>query len=190
MLRTINRWILRVCGWRIDHPFPDIDRCVIVAAPHTSNWDFIWFVFAHWALGIRVHWLGKHTIFVGPVGWIFRRMGGVSVDRTSSQDLVSQLAAELNRAPKMLLALAPEGTRSHVDHWHSGFYHVARAADVPLVLASLDYPRKMVGIGPVIELTGDVAADMDRLRSYYADKVGCRPDCKGPVRLRSEGSES
>ena len=190
MFAALNRLILRIFGWRAVGPFPDIDRCVLVAAPHTSNWDFAGFVFAHWALGMQVRWLGKHTIFVGPVGWVFRKMGGLPVDRRGSHDLVAQLSEEMEASGKMHLALSPEGTRRRTEHWHAGFYHVAMGTGVPLVLASIDYPGKVVAIGPIIELTGDVTADMDRVRAFYADKVGHTPENQGPIRLRSEESES
>lgn len=138
------------------------------------------------AFGVRLSWAGKSTLFRGPLGWIARRLGGIAVDRTAPQDLVSQLVASFRSREKLGLVIAPSGTRSRTDYWKSGFYHLARAANVPVVLAVLDYGKKEGGFGPTIHVTGDVRADMDRIRAFYAGATPRRPENLGPIRLRSE----
>ena len=177
-------WLLDLWGWRLDDCRPPTDSYVIIAAPHTSNWDFPVGILAKWALGLDFKWLGKHTLFRPPYGWFFRALGGIPVDRRQRDNLSRQMAAYFASHPGTVLALTPEGTRSWTPYWKSGFYHIARQAGVPVALGHLDFGRKRVGIGGYIELSGDCQRDMQRIADYYASVTGKRPEKQGPVRLR------
>ena len=180
------RWVLRCAGWRVVGTAPKIPRCVLVFAPHTSNWDFPLLLLARSALGLRASYLGKHTLFRPPFGWVFRLLGGIPVERGESHHLVSQIAAEFEARPHLWLAMAPEGTRKKTDHWKSGFYRIALAAGVPVVLAYIDASQKECGLGVPFELSGDVDRDLDRIREFYAGKRGTYPELAGDIRLKGE----
>ena len=183
----LGRMILGAFGWKtVGGPPADCPKYVLVAAPHTSNWDFPFTVATFWKLRVKLHWVGKRTLFKPPFGGFFRALGGISVDRRSSQNLVQQLAARFAEAEHLVVAVPVEGTRQRQEYWKSGFYHIALAANVPVVLGSLDFPNKLAILGPAIHLTGDMKADMDRIRAFYADKTGKHPEWFGPVRLKDE----
>jgi 1-acyl-sn-glycerol-3-phosphate acyltransferase len=175
--------VLALCGWRVRFLQPMPTHCVVVVYPHTSNWDFPIGLLAKWQLGVPFRFIGKHTLFAGPLGPLMRRWGGIPLDRRESSGNIEKLAARFREEPDFRLSIAPEGTRSRTGHWKSGFYHIARAADVPLALAFIDYSRREVGVGAYLQTTGDVAADMARIASFYADMVGKRPDLASPVRM-------
>jgi len=175
---------LRLTGWELAGRAPDVARCVVIFAPHTSNWDFPILLLVRWAFGMRVHYLGKHTLFRAPFGWFFRLTGGIPVDRTEPHQLVLRTAQRFAERDELWLAIAPEGTRQRTDHWKSGFYHLALAARVPVLLAFIDARRRQCGLGPLIELSGDVERDLERLRSFYADKQGIRPELTSELRFQ------
>jgi 1-acyl-sn-glycerol-3-phosphate acyltransferase len=187
-------WVLRQCGrlwlwaagWEVVGARPSVPRAVFVAAPHTSNWDMPFMTAVAWAMDMKLYWMGKHTLFRGVWGGFFRWFGGIPVDRRASQDTVRQVGAVLRGADQMFLAVAPEGTRSLREHWRSGFYHIAREAQVPIACGFLDFRRKRGGVGPVFETTGDPALDMERLRSFYVGIDGAHPELQGPIRLQLE----
>jgi 1-acyl-sn-glycerol-3-phosphate acyltransferase len=179
--------LVRLAGWRIEGTIPPIDKGVLIFVPHTSNWDFVVSMPLLLSQGIELSWIGKHTLFQVPVlGRALRALGGVPVERHKRQDLVEQLAGMLAAAPRMVLGLAPEGTRSRAEHWKSGFYHIALAAGVPIYPGYLDYRRKVGGVGPALHPSGDIRRDMDRLRGFYAGVTARYPEHFGPVRLREE----
>jgi 1-acyl-sn-glycerol-3-phosphate acyltransferase len=161
-------------------------RCVLIAAPHTSNWDLAYLLAISWVVGVRVSWMGKHTLFRGPMGPVMRALGGVPVRRDRRNDLVAQMTAAFAQHPSLVLTVPAEGTRSYAPRWKSGFYRIAQAAEVPIVLGFLDYARRRGGFGPTISPSGDVKRDMDRIRAFYADKVARHPDCFGPIELAAE----
>ena len=178
--------VLRLCGWQVRGVAPDLDQCVVIAAPHTSNWDFVWMKLMAWSLNWDFNWLGKHTLFKGPAGPIMRAWGGVPVDRRGKQDLVSQVVERFDRGEKLSLAIPAEGTRGRSEHWRSGFYHIARGAKVPIVLSFLDYGSRTGGVGPAM-LTGDSASeDMDKIRAFYNSMSGKFPELSGPIQLKEE----
>ena len=146
--RIVGRALMRVTGWRFVGEFPDVPRFVCLVAPHTSNWDFFVALAAKWALGLGATWIGKNSIFRWPVAGFLRRIGGVPVDRNSPHGVVHQMVDAFATAPRMVFVLAPEGTRKRVEHWRSGYWHVAHEARVPIVPVGLDYARKTVVIGP------------------------------------------
>lgn len=173
--RTRCHRLLRRLGWRIEGALPDVPKCVLIGAPHTSNWDFVLTMLIIPALGVRIHWIGKHTIFRPPFGGLLRRLGGIPVDRNRSQGVVSQLADAFRQRERLVVAIAPEGTRQKVDRWKLGFYHIALLAEVPIVPASLDYRRKVLAIHPPYTPTGDPAADLRAIRAHYDGVVGRHP---------------
>jgi len=178
---------LRMVGWRVEGEAPPHQHCVLIAAPHTSNVDFPLMMAISLKLGMRISWMGKHTLFEPPFGPLMLRLGGVPIERSKRHNLVQQMADRLRpEAPPFTLVIPAEGTRAFTTHWKSGFYHIAREANVPIVLAYLDYARKVGGIGPSIYPTGDVRADMAKIRAFYETKGALRADRFGPIRLREE----
>ncbi|HET8539179.1 MAG TPA: lysophospholipid acyltransferase family protein [Anaeromyxobacter sp.] len=183
-----RRWarrLLALAGWRVRVVLPPGPRCVIAVYPHTSNWDFVVGYLAKLACGLPVHFVGKHTLFRPPFGAILRRMGGIPVDRRAAAGLVPQLVREMRARPWMWLAIAPEGTRSYVDHWKSGFHRLAVEAKVPIGLAFIDWRRRVVGLETYVDPTGDEAADLARIRAAYEGKAGKRPELAGAIRFRA-----
>jgi 1-acyl-sn-glycerol-3-phosphate acyltransferase len=179
LTRGAARALLRLCGWRMTGALPDVPRMVIIAAPHTSNWDFVLGVLCMYACGFRVSFLGKDTLFRGPLGWFMRWLGGHPVDRSSPRGVVEQTVQAIQAAPQFILALAPEGTRQRVIEWRTGFYRVAEAAGLPVVLGYFDYGRKEVGFGPIMTPSGNLEADMAEIQTFYRGKRGRRPELFG-----------
>lgn len=157
----------RLRGWKV-HGAPPVDgRCVIIAAPHTSNWDFLYFIGLTEDIGIQPHFMAKDSLFRWPMGKFMRDMGGVPVVRSSRQNVVDTMAAEFARRDRFMLTIAPEGTRGKVGQWRTGFYHIAMKAGVPLVVGMMDYGTKTGGLGPAIWPTGDYDADMAKIFEFY-----------------------
>jgi len=166
---------------------PQIDKAVCIVAPHTTNWDFVFLVAYKFVHKIKVRWIGKDSMFKWPFGWFFRMLGGVPIDRSSPQNAVQQIANTFDHSERMLFALSPEGTRSYTDHWKSGFYHIAKAAKVPILMAYIDYKGKRLGIHhEMLWLSSDMKADMDRIRAFYGDKLGKYPEKMSWVVLKGE----
>jgi 1-acyl-sn-glycerol-3-phosphate acyltransferase len=186
LTRQIATLLLRLAGWKPEGERPASRRFVLIAAPHTSNWDLPLLLLFAQVYGVRVNWMGKHTLFVGPMGWVMRKLGGVPVRRNRSNSLVAQMAEVIEASPRIGLTVPAEGTRSYTTHWKSGFYHIAREANVPVVLGFLDYARKRGGLGPELVLTGDVREDMSEIRAFYADKQGRYPEKTGEILLKEE----
>jgi 1-acyl-sn-glycerol-3-phosphate acyltransferase len=186
MLRWIAKAFLALTGWRAEGERPVARRCVVIAAPHTSNWDLAFLLAFAAVFRVKLRFMAKHTLFRGPMGAAMRAVGGVPVRRDRRGDMVEQMAQLLNESREMALTIPPEGTRGYVAHWKSGFYHIARRAEVPIVLSYLDYARRRGGFGPAILPTGDIGQDMDEIRAFYSDKRGLHPDLFGEVRLKEE----
>lgn len=172
----IARYLLRKLGWKAEGRIPGLSRYVIIAAPHTSNWDFIYTVLIGAVFGLRVSIMAKKELFRWPVGWFFRMTGCFPVDRGRAGNTVDQLVRRFEASDDLVLVMSPAGTRRKVACWRSGFYHIARGAGVPVVLGYLDYARKAGGIGPVVHLTGDMAADMVEIRAFYNGVTGKNPE--------------
>jgi 1-acyl-sn-glycerol-3-phosphate acyltransferase len=186
MRRWLSVWFLKLAGWAPEGARPTEPRFVLIAAPHTSNWDLAFLLAMAGVFDVKLRWMGKHALFHWPMGWFLRKAGGVPVVRHRTGNMVEQMAEVLRNADALALVVPAEGTRAYVPHWKSGFYHIARAAGVPIVMSYLDYSRKRGGFGPALLPTGDVRADMDAIREFYADKVGRFPDQFGAVRLKEE----
>lgn len=180
-LARIARGALTVAGWRLTTEPPTVARCVIAAAPHTSIWDvpLMLAVAVGWDLELR--WLGKRELFTGPAGRIFARLGGLAVDRARPDGRVAQLAAMFAKRDVLRLLIAPEGTKAWRPGWRSGFYRIAEQAGVPIVPARLDYGTRTMAFGEPFHPSGDVDADMDRLRAFFAGAVGGHPERSGPI---------
>ena len=178
------RLLLRSLGWRsVFMPLPS-PKGIIVVYPHTSNWDFIIGVLFMIRTELPARWMGKDTLFRWPFRRLLLRIGGIPVNRRERSGFVDALLAEFARNDHMWLAVAPEGTRSRTDHWKSGFYRIALAANLSIGLGYIDYATRTVGIDTYLGLTGDPSRDFDRIRAFYADKRGRRPENEGDIRLR------
>ncbi|HSP06655.1 MAG TPA: lysophospholipid acyltransferase family protein [Acidobacteriota bacterium] len=174
--RLLGSGVLRIMGWRIRGEFPEVSKCVAIAAPHTSNWDFIVGMAAKLKLNLSASWLGKHTIFFWPLGILLKWLGGIPVDRASARGVVDGVAELFRRRKAMILALSPEGTRKRVEKWKTGFYRIALTAGVPIVLVSLDYATRTVEIGPLMNPSGDLAKDLQEIGKYFSASRGRYPD--------------
>lgn len=176
ILNTLLRWVsvvvLRIIGWRREGQAPDIPKYVLIAAPHTTNWDLPMALLLAFACRIKVYWMGKDSIFRWPFGGFFQWLGGIPVDRSKSHGMVGQLVQAFRENERFVLVMSPEGTRKSVLYWKSGFYHIAMGANVPIVLGYIDYGRKAGGIGPVITPIGEIDADMEKFRTFYANVTG------------------
>ena len=159
---------------------------ILVGAPHTSNWDFVTMLLVMWHDGAHPRVLVKQELFKGPLSWLLKAFGGVPLDRTNPGELVSGLLAEAGTGEPFRLILAAEGTRSQGEYWKSGFYRIAQQTGLPVVLAFFDPPTKTMGFGPAFHPSGDVKADMDLVRAFYADKHGIKPENATVPRLRDE----
>lgn len=179
--QRLARVVLKLCGWAVETPAPAAPKYVLVVAPHTSNWDFPWGYLGKTVLGLHVHWVGKHTLFRWPFGRLARWLGGIPVDRRARHNAIEQLAAVFEQRQHLVLAITPEGTRAYTKSWKSGFYYTALAAKVPLALAYIDYSRKVMGIDTPFYPSGDLEADMQRIREFYADKAGRYPEKAGEI---------
>lgn len=180
---TLSRWRL------VTSPAPTRPT-VLIGAPHTSNWDFVLMLAISWRLGIDVRWLGKDSLFHGWRGPVMRRLGGIPVDRRNPQSVVADVVARIRGGEVFGLVVTPEGTRGSGSHWKSGFYRIARDTGMPVTLGYVDRTTMTTGLGVTLDLTGDVAADMDRIRAFYADKAGLRPHLRTEPRLRDEDGTS
>jgi 1-acyl-sn-glycerol-3-phosphate acyltransferase len=185
---ALAKAFLRLTGWAIEGARPIPRGFVLIAAPHTTNWDLVYLLAHAWAFGISPSWMGKHTLFRGPLGTVMRWLGGVPVERSRAGGLVAQMALAFERKPDLVLTVPPEGTRARAAHWKSGFYQIARAARVPIVMGYLDYERRRGGLGPLLVPGDDLRADMDAIRAFYADKRGKYPARFGEVRLAEESA--
>lgn len=183
----LGKIFLKLFGWRVEGDIPaDVPKAIFIASPHTSNWDGVIMVAIAWRLRVRLSFLAKKELLGPGVGWLMRWFGAVPVNRSKSSNTVQSAVDLFAEREGMYLAVPPSGTRSKRDHWKSGFYHIARGADVPLLCGFLDFKRKVGGIGPVLTLTGDIPADMDRVRAFYDPIIGKYPDKTSTIILREE----
>lgn len=187
VLTLMARAFLSLTGWTVRNDVPpSVQKCVIVAAPHTSNWDFPYTLAVARMLDMKFYWVGKHTLFKGPLGPIMRALGGIPVDRRKSQNFVQQIAQAMQAADAMAVAMAPEGTRSKTEFWKSGFYYIAREAGVPVVLGFLDFRAKVGGLGPIIDPERSKREVMDDIRAFYDGIEGQRHHLYTSPKLRDE----
>lgn len=174
LLRQLARFILWSIGWRVAGDPPRDGRCVLIGAPHTSNWDFVLMLLAVLSKELDVHWMGKESLFRPPFGGLMRWLGGLSIDRSKPNQMVQQVIDRYRNEAELVVLIPPEGTRSQVERWKTGFYYIAAGAEVPILLGYIDAPRRELGFGPHFHPTGDIERDMPEIRSFYADKRGIR----------------
>ena len=176
---ALSTWLattlMRLTGWRFEGAFPDVPNCVLIVAPHTSNWDFPVGVMAMYALGIRGTFLGKHTLFRFPLGVLMRFLGGVPVDRAAAGDVVGETVRHVQSHPATLIVLSPEGTRSRTTRWKSGFYRIAERAQIPIFPVGFDFPRKTIVFHPLFTVTGEMERDVATLRRLYRAEMARYP---------------
>ena len=189
--RALARAYWAVSRWTLRTEQPPTDRPgILIGAPHTSNWDFVLMLAISTSVGVRVRWLGKHTLFTGLMGPFARALGGIPVDRRDPSLVVDDIVSRVRAGEVFSLVITPEGTRSKGEYWKSGFYRIAREAGMPVTLGYVDRTTMTAGLGPTLELTGDVRADMDLVRAFYADKAGFDPLRRTEPRLREEDRPS
>ena len=188
LLSFLSACTLKVFGWKLAGGLPQRSHLVLIVSPHTSNWDFPVALLFKWKLRLQGNYLGKHTLFRGPLGWFMRATGGTPVIREGNHRVVDQVAQMFRDRSRFWLAIAPSGTRSHTDHWRSGFYRIALAAKVEIMPVRLDFSRKTMTIGEPLMPSGDIAADMDTMRSFFKGALGYRPEQMTPVGLSDEES--
>ena len=188
MLRQLlARAFWALSPWRlVTEPAPQRPS-VIVGAPHTSNWDFVLMLAIAWRLRVPLHWLGKHSLFTSWRGPLMRALGGIPVDRSAPSRVVEEVVARAHAGEVFGLVVTPDGTRGPHTRWRSGFHRIARATAMPVVLGYVDRTTMTTGLGPTLDPTDDLRADMDRIRAFYADKSGYRPSQRVEPRLREEG---
>jgi 1-acyl-sn-glycerol-3-phosphate acyltransferase len=186
LLHIISIAVLRIFGWHRSGKLPNIPKFVMIAAPHTSNWDFPITLALAFAFKMNFNWFGKDSLFRWPFGGIFKWLGGIPINRTKSGDVVTHMIRVFKEKAYMILVIAPEGTRKKVRHWKTGFYHIALGANVPIVLGFLDYVRKAGGFGPTLMPTGNIEYDMEIIRVFYETITGKAPEKSTPAHIHSQ----
>jgi 1-acyl-sn-glycerol-3-phosphate acyltransferase len=187
ILQKLSICILKICGWHREGPPLDIPQFVLIAAPHTSNWDLPIGLAIVLSYKLNFRWLGKDSLFRWPFGAFFKWLGGIPVDRSKSNNVVAQSIQVFRGNEKIIMAVAPEGTRGKAKYWKAGFYHIARGANVPIVMGFLDYARKVGGFGPVLIPTGDIELDLKKIRCFYGNITGKNPDKTTPANIAPPG---
>ena len=176
---ALGRFMMGIRGWRVEGCVPDIPRMVLIVAPHTSNWDFLTGLWVKLAMRMGARFVGKHTLFRWPLGFVMRWLGGVPVDRDAAAGFAEETVRALKESERMTLVIAPEGTRRSTDRWKSSFYRIATAAGVPILPAAFDYPRKTIVFGPLFHPTGDYEKDLAVLQSLYRADMALKPENYG-----------
>jgi len=171
-IRALGLGLYRLAGWKVEGELPASPKFVVIAAPHTSNWDLPFMLGVALHLQVRLRWMGKDTLFKGSFGWFMRLLGGIPIDRAKANNVVAQMIEIYNGAERLAVAIPPEGTRAKVRYWKTGFYNIAHGAGVPIALGFLDYKRKVGGIGMTLATTGDYDADLEIIKKFYAGVTG------------------
>jgi len=182
----IGKALCLLTGWRLVGELPPVSKAVLIAAPHTSNWDIVYSLMCGWSVGVSFHFLIKASHTQGPLGWFIRALNGIPVERDAPQGLVEQTAERFAESDGLLLMVPAAGTRSYRPYWKSGFYWMAKEAGVPISLGFLDYPTKRASLGELLYPSDDLRADMDTIRAFYKGKQGKYPDKVSRILLRSE----
>ncbi|HOP21621.1 MAG TPA: 1-acyl-sn-glycerol-3-phosphate acyltransferase [Gammaproteobacteria bacterium] len=186
MIRKFLLWVLKIFGWKVIINLPDAKRYVVIAAPHTSNWDFPLGLCYIWGAGIPFRYMGKSALFKWPQKYLFKMLGGFPVDRDNKTKLTTKMANFINSQDKIALALAPEGTRSKLEYWRTGFYYIALEAKVPIAMAALNYGKRELGIMKTFMPSGDINADMKIIQNFYKDVKGKYPEKQSPIKIKPQ----
>ncbi len=182
-MKLISRVILKILGWQLDLQLPQAKKYVLIGYPHTSNWDFIFGMLAKWAMGMPLNWVAKRNMFWGPFRPLFIAMGGVPIDRAKTAGFIQKNIELFNSREQFVLGLMPEGTRAKTHTVKTGFYHIASGANVPIALGYLDYQNKKLGVGKVIQPTGDIDKDFQIIKIFYQNIKGCHPENQGELEI-------
>lgn len=182
--RALGRLILRLFGWRVEGHWPEVPKLVAIFAPHTSNWDFIFAMSSIYSLGYAPNYIGKKSLFRGPLGVLMRWLGGIPVDRSAAFNTVDATVHAIKSSEQIIIGIAPEGTRSHTKFWRSGFYHIAVQAGVPIAFISLNFEKKLARLAEGITPSGDLPADMEKIRPFFEGVPGKFPQQASEIRLR------
>ena len=185
-IQTLAQAGLRMKSWKLNVTLPASPKFVMIGAPHTSNWDLLSALVVKYGTGLNMHWIGKDTAFRWPLGGVMRRLGGIPVNRRSSNNFVAQIVEVFNRIDNLVLVISPEGTRSKSHYWKTGFYYIALGAQVPIALGFVDYSQKMVGIGPNFMPSGDIKADFHFIKEFYSGIKGRNPERQGEIKLNTD----
>tara|TARA_R110001583_G_scaffold51266_1_gene160158 strand:- start:112 stop:672 length:561 start_codon:yes stop_codon:yes gene_type:complete len=186
MMNQICRWIAKRGGWTLVDQLPTEKHYVLLGYPHTSNWDFILAMLFKFGTGLHFNWVAKHSLFRWPFGGLMRALGGIPVNRNRTRGFTAELALSIKQRSQMSIVIAPEGTRGYTKHWRSGFYHLARSANIPVALGYICYQSKRIGIGPVIHLSNDPDADLAKIGAFYANIGALYPAKAGKILFRAK----
>jgi 1-acyl-sn-glycerol-3-phosphate acyltransferase len=186
MIKKLSTTVLSIVGWRVEGQLPTDKKLLIIGAPHTSNWDFPLTLLSLSALGLRFSWVAKHTLFKSPLGPLFSAIGGVPVNRKVKSGFLKGTVNAFHERDKLILAMAPEGTRSKTDHWKAGFYHIAVKANINICLGFIDYPSKTIGLGPIVTPSKDIDYDFSVIKEFYLGKTGRYPAKQSEILLREK----
>lgn len=186
MLQALSKASLFLLGWHLEKNIPAEDKIIIIGAPHTSNWDFPLTLLALSALGLRFSWVGKHTLFRWPLGSLFKMIGGIPVNRKIRNGLINEVVNSFATKERLILAIAPEGTRAKQNHWKGGFYHIALKAHIKVCFGFIDYPTKTIGLGPTLLPSNDIERDFDQIRAFYHGITGKHPHKESTICLREK----
>ncbi|HNR30016.1 MAG TPA: lysophospholipid acyltransferase family protein [Candidatus Hydrogenedentes bacterium] len=178
--RWLGRTVLRLLGWRLVGERPDVPKCVVACAPHTSNWDFFYTLLAAWALNVPCVFMIKDTLFWWPLGVVLRWLGGIPINRTVPEGIVEQMAHVIRESEKINVVITPEGTRKGAQYWKLGFYRIAVAAAVPVLFGVMNYKEQWVGVADVFHPTGDLDADWAHITEVFERTVGVTPKRRPP----------
>jgi 1-acyl-sn-glycerol-3-phosphate acyltransferase len=187
LLKTLALWFIALAGWKAEvdlHLLPK--KFVAILAPHTSNWDLIFVMGVLFALGLKFNWFAKKEAFRWPLGVLFKQLGGIPIERSTNKNIVQQTVELIRSQDRVVVGLTPEGTRSNVKYWKTGFYHIAHQAAVPIVFTFLDYGRKVGGIGPLMEPTGNIEEDLKVIRGYYKNVSAKYPELVGEIAVKPQ----
>lgn len=180
----IGLCFLKLTGWEAVGNVPDTPKFVMLMAPHTSNWDFLFILAILYVLGIKFFWFGKKEIFRWPFRNLAKWLGGIPVDRSLKQNMVQQIGETIKSREQFVVGISPEGTRSIAKYWKTGFYYIACQAQIPIVFAFLDYGRKIGGLGPILDPTGNIEVDMETIRHFYSGITAKYPDNFGNIVIK------
>ena len=184
MLKAFAKLILKLIGWHVDVALPEEKKYVMIGAPHTTNWDLPIGLLCFWSVGVRITWVAKKQLFIGPLDYFFRALGGVPVDRSRHTGFIHQVAHQFNEHEEMIFGITPEGTRSRTEYWKTGFYYIALQAKVPICLAYVDFPSRTIGFGKMFTPSGDIDRDFEIIKEFYRHKTGKHPKKQGPIRIK------
>ncbi len=192
ILRRLARPVLSFLGWQITGNHPGLKKFVLIAAPHTSNWDVVVTLLLAFSFNIKIYWMGKESLFMFPFRPFMRWLGGIPIDRSKAHNVVDETVRVFNEHEELVITVPPEGTRGKVRYWKTGFYYIAHGAGIPIVLGYIDWARKFGGLGPTVTTTGNIEADMAIIKNFYADITGKHGDrtSKADVKGQSEKNNS